>query len=340
MGRVSLYSVRASELALADAGLAGDASIADGRMGVAYGSSSGSVEPIRAFGTMLATGSMSEVTSNSYVQMMPHTSAVNVGVFFGPERADRADVLRVHVGQPGDRLRLRGDRDRQAGADARGRRGGTFGAGGRGLRHALCDQHTQRRAVISRRGRSISRATAWSSAKARRRSCWRNTSMPWRAARASMRKSWASAATPTAVHITQPTAATMARAMQLALDDARLAPGAIALRQCARHRDRPRRRRRKPRDRADLRRTDADQLAEELRRTYARRVRRARSVVDDRDDEAQLVCADAQPDPARPACASLDYIMHEARAIDAEYVMSNNFAFGGINTSLIFRRVR
>ena len=26
------------------------------------------------------------------------------------------------------------------------------------------------------------------------------------------------------------------------------------------------------------------------------------------------------------------------RAIDAEYIMSNNFAFGGINTSLIFRR--
>ena len=27
-------------------------------------------------------------------------------------------------------------------------------------------------------------------------------------------------------------------------------------------------------------------------------------------------------------------------AIDAEYVMSNNFAFGGVNTSLIFRRAR
>ena len=27
-------------------------------------------------------------------------------------------------------------------------------------------------------------------------------------------------------------------------------------------------------------------------------------------------------------------------SIDAEHVMSNNFAFGGINTSLIFRRVR
>ena len=28
----------------------------------------------------------------------------------------------------------------------------------------------------------------------------------------------------------------------------------------------------------------------------------------------------------------------EGRALQTEYVMSNNFAFGGINTSLIFRR--
>jgi len=37
-------------------------------------------------------------------------------------------------------------------------------------------------------------------------------------------------------------------------------------------------------------------------------------------------------------CGSLDYIVDQARDIDAEYVMCNNFAFGGINTSLIFRR--
>ena len=39
-----------------------------------------------------------------------------------------------------------------------------------------------------------------------------------------------------------------------------------------------------------------------------------------------------------PECAPLDYIAGEGRAIDAEYVMSNNFAFGGVNTSLVFRR--
>lgn len=36
-----------------------------------------------------------------------------------------------------------------------------------------------------------------------------------------------------------------------------------------------------------------------------------------------------------PDCAELDYIVGECRAIDTNYIMSNNFAFGGINTSLI-----
>jgi 3-oxoacyl-[acyl-carrier-protein] synthase II len=39
-----------------------------------------------------------------------------------------------------------------------------------------------------------------------------------------------------------------------------------------------------------------------------------------------------------PECAGLDYISGEGRDMDVEYVMSNNFAFGGVNTSLIFRR--
>jgi len=40
------------------------------------------------------------------------------------------------------------------------------------------------------------------------------------------------------------------------------------------------------------------------------------------------------PDP----CGSLDYITGASRTIDADFVMSNNFAFGGINTSLILGR--
>jgi 3-oxoacyl-[acyl-carrier-protein] synthase II len=39
-----------------------------------------------------------------------------------------------------------------------------------------------------------------------------------------------------------------------------------------------------------------------------------------------------------PRCGQLDYIVGTGRQIDAPYAMSNNFAFGGINTSLIFKR--
>jgi 3-oxoacyl-[acyl-carrier-protein] synthase II len=38
-----------------------------------------------------------------------------------------------------------------------------------------------------------------------------------------------------------------------------------------------------------------------------------------------------------PRCGELDYLC-EGRRMSNEYVMNNNFAFGGINTSLIFRR--
>jgi 3-oxoacyl-[acyl-carrier-protein] synthase II len=45
----------------------------------------------------------------------------------------------------------------------------------------------------------------------------------------------------------------------------------------------------------------------------------------------------AEPDPA---CGVLDYIRGQERAIQTEHIVSNNFAFGGINTSLVFRRTR
>ena len=39
-----------------------------------------------------------------------------------------------------------------------------------------------------------------------------------------------------------------------------------------------------------------------------------------------------------PRCGELDYVTDGGRELEVEYVMSNNFAFGGVNTSLIFRR--
>jgi 3-oxoacyl-[acyl-carrier-protein] synthase II len=37
-------------------------------------------------------------------------------------------------------------------------------------------------------------------------------------------------------------------------------------------------------------------------------------------------------------CGELDYLRGEPRHMSHKFVMNNNFAFGGVNTSLIFRR--
>ncbi|MCL1143508.1 beta-ketoacyl-ACP synthase [Shewanella gaetbuli] len=83
MGRVSLMATRASELALEDAQLLEHPVLTSGETGVAYGSSTGSTDPIVGFGDMLKTGTMSGLTATSYIRMMAHTTAVNIGVFFG-----------------------------------------------------------------------------------------------------------------------------------------------------------------------------------------------------------------------------------------------------------------
>ncbi|MBU2979671.1 beta-ketoacyl-ACP synthase [Alteromonas sp. C1M14] len=82
MGRVSLMSTRATEIALEAAGLLNTDTLTNGDTGIAYGSSTGSTTPLKAFGNMMNTGEMSGVTATSYIQMMAHTAPVNIGVFF------------------------------------------------------------------------------------------------------------------------------------------------------------------------------------------------------------------------------------------------------------------
>jgi hypothetical protein len=53
----------------------------------------------------------------------------------------------------------------------------------------------------------------------------------------------------------------------------------------------------------------------------------------------QWFCPTANLENLDERCAELDYVMAAPRHLDIEYVMSNNFAFGGINTSLILRRM-
>ncbi|WP_394143459.1 beta-ketoacyl-ACP synthase [Vibrio atypicus] len=83
MGRVSKLATVATENALNQAGLIGNDVLTNGQTGIAYGSSTGSTDAIGAFGVMLNDKTTKAITATTYVQMMPHTTAVNVGLFFG-----------------------------------------------------------------------------------------------------------------------------------------------------------------------------------------------------------------------------------------------------------------
>ena len=83
MGRVSQLAVRAAELALRDGELLGAPLLTSGAAGVACGSSIGSTPDTKAFTIMLLEGTSQGLNANSYVRMMPHTAAANVGIFFG-----------------------------------------------------------------------------------------------------------------------------------------------------------------------------------------------------------------------------------------------------------------
>lgn len=83
MGRVSKLATVATENALIQSGLIGNDVLTNGQTGIAYGSSTGSTDAIGAFGVMLNDKTTKAITATTYVQMMPHTTAVNVGLFFG-----------------------------------------------------------------------------------------------------------------------------------------------------------------------------------------------------------------------------------------------------------------
>ncbi len=83
MGRVSVMAVDAAGRALEMAGLKDDPVLKSGRVGVAAGSSYGSTEPTIDFTNFITTGKAGKLNATSYIRMMSHTAPVNVSVYFG-----------------------------------------------------------------------------------------------------------------------------------------------------------------------------------------------------------------------------------------------------------------
>lgn len=83
MGRVGILGVRATEIALADAGLSDPEFLRSGDIGIAYGSCSGTPSSVADIAELIINRTTAGMNANTYVRMMAHTAAVNIGVFFG-----------------------------------------------------------------------------------------------------------------------------------------------------------------------------------------------------------------------------------------------------------------
>lgn len=82
MGSVALMSVVTAKQALEDAGLINNEIITSGKTGVSYGSSSGAVDAIMDFYSMCVENEIKNLNSGSYIRMMSHTAAVNISLYF------------------------------------------------------------------------------------------------------------------------------------------------------------------------------------------------------------------------------------------------------------------
>ncbi|MDX2054835.1 MAG: beta-ketoacyl-ACP synthase [Polyangiaceae bacterium] len=83
MGRVGVLALAATDSALADSGLPAD-SLASGRLGLAYGSTHGSSAELETFTrTLFANEGFRGIPATSYLKFMGHTCAANLAQHYG-----------------------------------------------------------------------------------------------------------------------------------------------------------------------------------------------------------------------------------------------------------------
>ena len=339
MGRVALMATRASELALLDAGLLEHALLKSGDMGVSFGSSAGTPSAIGDFGRMMEERTTKGINATTYIKMMAHTAPVNIGVFFGITGRVITTSSACTSGSQG------------IGYAYEAIRGGKQTAMVAGGAEELCATEA---AVFDTLFATSTRNDAG-----------HTTPRPFDAARDGLvigegagcliLEDMAHAQARGAVvhaelvgfgtnsdgcHVTQPNAATMQKAMLLALDDAGLQASDIGY------------------INAHGTGTQQGDIAESQATMAvfggATPISSLKSYMGHTLGACGALEAWLSIEMMRegwfaptinleridPQCAPLDYIVGEGRTLRCEYVMSNNFAFGGINTSLIFKRYR
>ncbi|CAM3836869.1 beta-ketoacyl-ACP synthase [Rahnella bruchi] len=337
MGRVSLLSTRAVELALEQAGLLDDSVLTDGETGIAFGSSTGSTGPVSEFATMLTEKHTNNITGTTYVQMMPHTTAVNAGLFFGLKgrvipTSSACTSGSQAIGYAYEAIRhgyqtvmVAGGAEELCPSEAAVF--DTLFATSQQNDHPELSPRpfdTQRDGLVIGEGAGALILESLEHAQARGAKIYAEIV--------------GFATNCDAAHITQPQQSTMQICIEKALKNAGIPSseiGYISAHGTATERG----------DIAESHATSAvfgNQTPISSLKSYFGHTLGACGALEAwmslemmREDRFVPTINLTQPDTL---CGELDYIMGESRHIQTEFIQSNNFAFGGINTSLVFRR--
>lgn len=338
LGRVSRLCVAAAEDALSDAGLLDDPSIRDGRMGVARGSSTGSTADVSDMAKLLINGASPGFNANTYVRMMPHTTAANIAIFFGltgrviptscacasgsqgigyAYESIKYGMIDMMLAGGGEELcpseayvfdslyatSLKNDQPEASPSPYDSGRDGLVIGEGAGILVLESLEHARARGA-----RIYAEVAGYAS------NC-------------------------DGSHVTRPEQATMHACMQAALRDAGIAPSAVGYVNghgtATEHGDI-----------AETLATEAlfgDAMPLSSLKSYMGHTLGACGALESWFSiemmRQQWFAPTLNLVDVDPRCGQLDYIRGEARHIDTEYVVNNNFAFGGLNTSLVFRRM-
>ncbi|MCR5724052.1 MAG: beta-ketoacyl-ACP synthase [Treponema sp.] len=338
MGRVSQMSLVATDTALADSGLLGCEEITQGRCGIAYGSSMGSVDSLMEMYSMLVTNDTSKVGSTTYIKAMPQTCACNLEVYYHltgriitTNTACTSGSLSIGYAYETIRAGLQdvmiaGGADEFCTMDV-----ATFDTLFSTSTKNSTPGLTPSAYDVNRDGLVIGEGAGTLILEDYEHAVTRGA------------KIYAEVAgfgtTTDGTHITSPNRPTIARALQLALDDAGIDGSEIGY----------------------INTHGTGTTAGDVTETGATWDVFKRAVpcstVKNYIGHTLGACGAIESwltinmlnegwflpninlNSVDPACAPLDYITGDGRTIQTDYVMNNNFAFGGINTSLIFKRI-
>jgi 3-oxoacyl-[acyl-carrier-protein] synthase II len=339
LGRVAQLALVSADKALANAGIEADnPELKNGRCGIAYGSSMGSVEPLMDFYSMLILNDVGKITATTYIKAMPQTCAANIGVFFGLTgrlittntactSSSQAIGFAYEAIQNGVQdIMLAGGAEEMSPVDA-AIFDTLFAASSKnttpGKTPAAYDK--KRDGLVVGEGAGTLILEEYEHAKKRGANIIAEIS--------------GFATNTDGQHITQPNRETQSIVMKMALENAGLDPSAIGY--VNTHGTAT--------DRGDI--AESWATADVFQRpipvstlkNYIGHTLGACGVIEAWISinmmKEKWFCPNINLEELDPQCGPLDYITGSGRDIECEYIMSNNFAFGGINTSLIFKNI-